>query len=564
MQKVKINQFNFLINETRNEPVILNNTENNLKFKYFFIDGMESTLFVENDINVAEFEEQSEQHYTNIINYRTNINKQINKLIEKKVESLMESGNYSRYELYDDFQYHSISNFLYEREKYFNEKYDRYSYFKLDLDKNIITAEKVSYNPYTNKVENFEELYSEGVFKDEIETRLVIKEYEKGIMPKYIYELMSIYNFLKDKQTINIKLKDCEKYKVDACFGNILDRSYWNKEYSIANYVEDSFKRANPLKKLCDMKIDDLEELTFGKKEKLQINVENLKNIEEQIAINGRDKLIYKLKKMSKELDTEFCKYKERLNGKIQTNLDVRDIQFVNNMFKEKEWYSKEWKQIPKDEIGNLEYFNKKSLIISSLKNEFNYTKLRELINMTKDEELKKIEKQLKFELDKIQRIEDSKLNNNEDKILKCIMDENTLEMYGIKNCKSIIKQIEIAINEFNKIKNEIEKANNTSISWTELYNKYNGYWKKIFENGDVQFGVYSKPIEFTVTKMENGNIEVNSKDVNIFPDNITDKNTDKELFNLDFSQEIDFEKIKRIVARDSSKKKEKCEEVTF
>ena len=219
-------------------------------------------------------------------------------------------------------------------------------------------------------------------------------------------------------------------------------------------------------------------------------------------------------------------------------------------MFKEKDWYKREWEQIPKDEIENLEHFNKKSLMISSLKKEFNYTKLRELINFTKDKELKSIEKQLKIELDKLQEIEDSKLDDNENKILKCIEDESMLEIYGIKNCKSIIKQVEIAINEFNKIKNEIEKANDNNVSWTELYNKYNGYWKKIFENGDVQFGVYSKPIEFTVIKMLNRDIEVNSKDINIFPDNIADKNTEKELFNLDFSQDIDIEKLKRIVSK--------------
>lgn len=520
--------------------------------KHFFIDEMEDTLFVANNINDTEFEEKNGQQFTNIINYRININKQINKMIDEKVESLIRNGNYSRYELYNDFTYSDITNFLYKKDKYYNDKYDYYSYFKLDLDKNVITADKVIYNPYTNKVENFERLFSEGVFKDEIETRLQIKEYERGIMPKYIYELMNIYNFIQDKQTVNIKLKDCEKYKVEATLDNIVDKNYLGNDYSISNSYkrESNFKQANPLKELRNMKIEDLEELTFGKTERLQINGENLKNIQDQIAINGRDKLIYKLNNMSKELDSEFYQYREILNSKIQTSLDVHDIQFVNNMFKEKDWYKREWEQIPKDEIENLEHFNKKSLMISSLKKEFNYTKLRELINFTKDKELKSIEKQLKIELDKLQEIEDSKLDDNENKILKCIEDESMLEIYGIKNCKSIIKQVEIAINEFNKIKNEIEKANDNNVSWTELYNKYNGYWKKIFENGDVQFGVYSKPIEFTVIKMLNGDIEVNSKDINIFPDNIADKNTEKELFNLDFSQDIDIEKLKRIVSK--------------
>ena len=196
--------------------------------KHFFIDEMEDTLFVANNINDTEFEEKNGQQFTNIINYRININKQINKMIDEKVESLIRNGNYSRYELYNDFTYSDITNFLYKKDKYYNDKYDYYSYFKLDLDKNVITADKVIYNPYTNKVENFERLFSEGVFKDEIETRLQIKEYERGIMPKYIYELMNIYNFIQDKQTVNIKLKDCEKYKVEATLDNIVDKNQAN------------------------------------------------------------------------------------------------------------------------------------------------------------------------------------------------------------------------------------------------------------------------------------------------------------------------------------------------
>ena len=250
MQKVKINQFNFLVDENKGKQVILNNTENNLMLKHFFIDEMEDTLFVANNINDTEFEEKNGQQFTNIINYRININKQINKMIDEKVESLIRNGNYSRYELYNDFTYSDITNFLYKKDKYYNDKYDYYSYFKLDLDKNVITADKVIYNPYTNKVENFERLFSEGVFKDEIETRLQIKEYERGIMPKYIYELMNIYNFIQDKQTVNVKLKDCEKYKVEATFGNILDKNYWGNYYSISDSYkgESNFKQANPLK----------------------------------------------------------------------------------------------------------------------------------------------------------------------------------------------------------------------------------------------------------------------------------------------------------------------------
>lgn len=561
MEKMKINQFNFIMEDFFNGELSIESRYNNqLPMNYFYMDGRENILFSNEEITNIEFKEEIREKFSKVINYIKDINQQINNSLDKKVEEMLKNGDYSRYSLYKDFSIKTLRDMLDEKEFIYRLSYDA-SHFKIDLKENVlISGNEIIYNPYTNSVENFEELYKKGNFNSIIENKLIRSEYEKNIAPKFVYELIKIYNFLQDKKTVGVKLKDCEKFKSDARINYIIDKERKNNNYKLEDLTSnrESFKEANPDKELKDMKIDDLEELVFGRNERLKINPENLKNLDVQIAISYKDKLLFKLDKLEGNLRSQFYEYKDNISDKIH----VSSIYDLNCMFRDKEYYKDSWEQVSKKEMDVLVDFHRKSILIDALKKNINLKDLKELIKLTKDEELLDIEKNLKNELDKIQEIHDYNLDCNERKILECIKDTELLEMYCIKNFKSIIKQVELAQNEYYKIEKDIDTANKNNVSWQELYNKYNGYWKKIYENEEVQFGCYSKPIEFIIERDMRGLLKINSEDINVFPDNITNNNVKEELFNLDFSKNIDFEKIKRIVAREISKKQEECEEV--
>lgn len=563
MQKFKVNQFNFIIKDLENEELMIDNRiDNKLQTSYFYIDGKEDILFIDKEIDDTKFAQEVYENFNQVINYIKIINQQINSLLDEKVDKMIKYGDYSRYELYKDFSDSSsygsntLKDILNEEKSVYKLRNDD-TYFKINLKENVlISANKIVYNPYTNNVENFEELYEKGEFNSIINNKLRRREFERNIAPNFVYELIDIYYFLKDKKTIGVKLKNCQKFKSEAGIGYIIKKEYKGNNYELCN--REDFEEANPNKEFNKMKIDDLEELTFRRNESLKIHTENLKNLDKQIAISYKDKLLFKLDKLEKNLQLQFYEYKNNISDRTH----ISSIYDLNCMVRDKEYYRDKWEQLSKQETEILVDFHRKSMLIEALKQGINFKELKELVKLTKDEELSDIEKHLKLELEKIQEIHDCNLNDNEKKILECIKNDELLEMYGIKNFKSIIKQVEIAQSEYHKIEADIEQSNKEKISWKEMYSRYNGYWKTVCENGEVQFGGYSKPIEFIIKSDINGKLKINSQDINVFPDNITNSNVKEELFNLDFSRNIDFEKIKRIVARDFSKKQEECEEV--
>lgn len=560
MQKFKVNQFNFIIKDLENEELpIESRYDNKLQTNYFYIDGKENILFVNNEIRDMEFKQEVDNKFNQIINYIITIKQQIDFLLDEKVEELLENGDYSRYKLYNNFSPNDLDNMLDKNNSIYTLSYVA-SHFNINLKENILISENgIVYNPYTNQVENFEELFEKGEFSSIIKNKLRRRELERNIAPEFIYELINMHYFLKDKKTVGVKLKDCEKFKSEASIKYIIYKEHGGNNYKLfdVSVNRESFEEANLNKKFSDMQIDDLEELTFGRNKNLKINPENLKNLDKQIAINYKDKLLFKLDELEENLESQFYDYANN----VSNNIHISSIYDLKNMFRDKEYYKDRWEELSKRETEVLADFYRKLTLIEKIKNEMNFKELKELVKLTKDEELLDIEKNLKNELDKLQEIYDCNLNDNERKILECIQNNELFLTHGIKNFKSIIKQVEIAQDEFYKIEKDIATANENNVSWEELYNKYDGYWKKTYENGEVEFGAYLKPIEFTIKGNINGDLKINSNDINVFPDNIINNNIKEELFNLDFSQNIDFEKIKRIVTRSINKKQEECEE---
>ena len=561
MQTFKINQYNFLMEDLINNELMISNIDLNLKLNFFYIDGKEDTLFVNYNIDNTEFGIEIHKKFSQVINYIQSINQQLNSLLDKKVDEMLKYGEYSRYDLYSDFSIAELRDILNEEKSNYKLSYYDTS-FRLNLKDNLlISGNNIEYNPNTNKVENFEKLYENGYFNTIINNKLRRREYERNIAPNFVYELTKVYYFLENKKTVNIKLKDCENFKADANLSYILEKRYNGNDYKLINSSHniESFERSNPGKSFLDIKIDDLEALSYGRNESITISPNNLKNLCNQIAITNKDKLKFKLEFLKQELYSQFYNYIQKMGDELPY---ISSIYELDRIFRYKDYYENEWDRIPKKEIRNLVDFHRKSILIDSLIKEMNFRDLKELINLTKDDELVSLEKKLKIELEKLQEIYDSKINDNERKILDCINNVDFMEMAGINNYKFIIEQVEIAQNEFYKIEKDIENANQNNISWETLYNKYNGYWKKIYENGEVQFGAYSKPIEFTIKQDINGVIKINSKDINIFADDITSSNLENELFNRDFTQNIDFDKIRRVAIRSLNNEKNNMEEL--
>ncbi len=178
----------------------------------------------------------------------------------------------------------------------------------INFDNNKINMGDFTFNPYLEKIENLEEMYREGKFDKQIKANLINLELENDIAPKFMTELIKINDFLKDKKSVNILLKDCEKTKVDPHISYILELRENSIELDLGYNAEKEFEKANPNKNIADLKLEDLQGLSYGK-QVLEINPDNLMDLRKQIAINPEDKLLFKIDELKEKLEDKFRKY---------------------------------------------------------------------------------------------------------------------------------------------------------------------------------------------------------------------------------------------------------------
>lgn len=332
--KIKIGNFNF-INDKENK--LGDRRELQDGFCYFWIDGKENKLFVLDaskfelerpESSIPIFERQLMERFE-IIPFYKMIKNEIDDYIKKKVENLVNTQNYSRYELYKDISLTDILNLKKNSEF----KFPKGTYFVMNFDTNKIEINEFRYNPYAEKIDNIEEC--ETSFKNIIKNNIILKEIEKGIAPKFVVEIMKIDDFLKDKKSCSLIFSGTdEKFP--------LKKPYTS---SIINLVEDKITLGNYKDKF---KIQDLRGLIYGKNF-FEINVTNLMNISKQISISFEDRLQQRIDYLKNEIESEYTIYRaenERNYYDMPYSMnDIVKVMLDNDEDKPK-WFTKEIKQM--------------------------------------------------------------------------------------------------------------------------------------------------------------------------------------------------------------------------
>ncbi len=387
--KIKIGKFNFISEQEDNmdlHPVIDD------RFNYFYMDGKEDTLYVHSryDFDNAyehnkKYEKELLKNYY-VIEYTSLIRNSINRFIREKAMRLLLNDNYSRYNLYNEFDIKNIETLEEDAE------YKCNYYTKINSSNKMVCdfndGSKLIFDPYTEKLDNLEEMYKKGYFDRAINANLILLEIQKNIAPQFIMEMSKINDFLKDKKSITILFKDGNKIKVDK------SRDFLSSIHNeIRLDIDDKYK------------IQDIDSLLFNRSE-LPITCENLMNLKNQIQKTAEDCLLFKIDDMKKNLREDFNNYQHSLDYKISMNMpsylescineiewiESRNLKIEQGEIKEEkkeypEWYSKEftnlWKQY--EQIKELETAN-------------TIEDIKEIVQETGDNELQKIYYMLKGE----------------------------------------------------------------------------------------------------------------------------------------------------------------------
>ena len=412
--KIKIGNFNFINNKEDNKVNFSSFYSFSDLFNYFYLDGKEDTLFVNSRFNFDQAEDPNKQNYNTynfernllkkyyVIDYNNKISNEVNSFIKGKVLEIFNTKNYSRYDLYNNINFNNI--FMLEQDS----KYILLNSFEsyINFENNKIIKDDIIYNPYLDKLENLEDLYKEGKFKNQIKAGLIKMEVENNIAPKFVTTIIKINNFMtdKNKKSVKIQFKDCEKSTINSHISSFLDIRN-NKINLELGYNEARwFEKANPGKQEKDLKLDDIQGLSYSK-DTLKINSNDFKELEKQIAITPEDKLLFKIDNLKEEVNTDYnnlmydYQKKESNLGNINisypydiqkalneiTTIDIKNNQIKAGKLDEEfnsypEWYSKD-----------LENLFEKYDNIKKLENLDTIEDLKDIVTETGDNELQQI-----------------------------------------------------------------------------------------------------------------------------------------------------------------------------
>lgn len=349
--KIKIGNFNF-ISESENEYSKYHEIEKDME--YFYLDGKEDTLFVtyiikfereKNGQEVPEFEKELMNKF-NIVDIYNEAKKQIREFINNKVNTIYDNKLYSKYELYKELDFSDISNL--EEESKFNFNYE--DYLKLDFENNKINFGEFQYNPYTQKIENLEEMIDKKVFNKKIKVGLILKEIQNKIAPPYIYEVRKINEFLKDKENVNLIFKDMEKFKSRSSMSYFLEYRNGKININLGHKEGKNFSNANPNKDIDMINLKNFKGLSYGRNI-LEIDNMALLNINMQIAMTLEDKLKQRIDFLKEDIKENYYEYRNKIETEIYNvpyTLEDAIYRIKNNAGAKEdiEWYNKELKEI--------------------------------------------------------------------------------------------------------------------------------------------------------------------------------------------------------------------------
>ncbi len=241
----------------------------------------------------------------------------VNRFINDKARQIYRTESYSRYKLYKDISLSEILSVDKNSKFSLRHTYDSY----IDVEDNKIIVDGIKLDPYTQVILNLEDFYKNGRFNNEIKATLIKLELQDNIAPKFVSTLIEINNFLQNKNSVNILFKNCEKAKIEPRFRLFLYFGHNNIELSLSEKVYNSLKKLNSNIDINNLKLEDLQGLSYGK-ELLNIEPKNLENIINQIVISPKDKLFYRLDVLEKNINEDYSKiYNENVNLNLPINL---------------------------------------------------------------------------------------------------------------------------------------------------------------------------------------------------------------------------------------------------
>lgn len=346
--KIKIGNFNF-ISESKNKYGSYDNLNENTK--YFYLDGKEDTLFV---TSITEFERekygQSMQEYEKdlkskykVVHIYGELRNQVNQYINNKVEQFFKNRNYSKYELYKDMDLNQFNQLNY------NSKFDvgYRDELVLDFEMNKINIGEFQLNPYTEKIDNLDEIFQRGILNEYIKNNLILKEIEKGIAPPYIYELKKIDNFIQEKKNLNLIFKDCEKFKSEARVSNIIKLANGKFDLNLSYNAGKNFEMENPEKKVRNLKLEDFKGISYGKNV-LEVDGRVFANANKQIAITLEDRLKQKVDSLKEDIKEEYYNFRNKMDDYVPYSLadTVKEIKEKEEQKEKIAWHNKELDEI--------------------------------------------------------------------------------------------------------------------------------------------------------------------------------------------------------------------------
>lgn len=241
----------------------------------------------------------------------------VNRFINDKARQIYRTESYSRYKLYKDISLGEIFSVDKNSKFSLGNTYDSY----IDVEDNKIIVDGIKLDPYTQVISNLEDFYKNGRFNHEIKATLIKLELQDNIAPKFVSTLIEINNFLQNKNSVNILFKNCEKAKIEPRFRLFLYFGHNNIELSLSEKVYNSLKKLNSNIDINNLKLEDLQGLSYGK-ELLNIEPKNLENIINQIVISPKDKLFYRLDVLEKNINEDYSKiHNENVNLNLPINL---------------------------------------------------------------------------------------------------------------------------------------------------------------------------------------------------------------------------------------------------
>lgn len=277
-------------------PDLRVNSRSELETRWLLIKGIEDKIFClkSKEIENSNFINEIKESNYEIIDLERKIKGKVKEILDIEFNNIFEQsiGKKEPFLAYDikenvdintgeitlSKEYKNIDEaYLFGKNLRDDNKKIQYLDLKIEeIDRGIISLENTSikYDLLTDKIlNNNMEILKFFYRNNEINHIISYEKYKQGIGSKFYSEIAKINNFLKNKQSITIKLKNGTVFKTEPRLRNILNIYIDGSIYISSAYNQKIIEG----EKFDDFqyKVEQLESLKYGKEE-LKINSKNL------------------------------------------------------------------------------------------------------------------------------------------------------------------------------------------------------------------------------------------------------------------------------------------------